>query len=57
MRFCDSWLSVSRHLSIMVVVITISVPQQQPLIRSSSALSRHCSLGQRIHWMLMYGSW
>jgi hypothetical protein len=27
MRFCDSWLSVSRHLSIMVVVTTISVPQ------------------------------
>jgi hypothetical protein len=40
----------------MVVVITISVPQQRPPIMSSSALSRHCSLGQRIHLMLMYGS-
>jgi hypothetical protein len=40
----------------MVVVITISVPQQRPPIRSSSALSRHCSLGQRIPLMLMYGS-
>jgi hypothetical protein len=40
----------------MVVVTTISVPQQQPLIRSSSAPSRHCSLGQRIRLMLMYGS-
>jgi hypothetical protein len=40
----------------MVVVITISVPQQRPLIRSSSTLSCHCSLGQRIHLMLMYGS-
>jgi hypothetical protein len=56
MRFCDSWLSVSHHLSTMVVVITISVPQQRPLIRSSSALSRRCSLGQRIPLMLMYGS-
>jgi hypothetical protein len=55
MRFYDSWLSVSHHPSIMVVVITISVPQQQPLIRSSSALSRCCSLGQRIRLMLMYG--
>jgi hypothetical protein len=26
MRFCDSWLSISRHPSLMVVVITISVP-------------------------------
>jgi hypothetical protein len=40
----------------MVVVITISVPQQRPLIRSSSALSRRCSLGQKIPLMLMYGS-
>jgi hypothetical protein len=40
----------------MVVVITISVPQQRPLIRSSSALSHRCSLGQRIHLMLMCGS-
>jgi hypothetical protein len=40
----------------MVVVITISVPQQQPPIRSSSALSRRCSLGQRTHLMLMCGS-
>jgi hypothetical protein len=56
MRFCDSWLSVSHHLSTMVVVITISVPQQRPLIRSSSALSRRCSLGQRIPLMRMYGS-
>jgi hypothetical protein len=56
MRFCDSWLSVSHHLSTVVVVITISVPQQQPLIRSSSALSRCCSHGQRIPLMLMYGS-
>jgi hypothetical protein len=56
MRSCDSWLSVSRHLSTMVVVITISVPQQRPLIRNSSALSHRCSLGQRIHLMLMYGS-
>jgi hypothetical protein len=40
----------------MVVVITISVPQQRPPIRSSSARSRHCSLGQRIPLMLMYGS-
>jgi hypothetical protein len=35
---------------------SISTPQQQPPIRSSSVLSRHCSLGQRIHLMLMYGS-
>jgi hypothetical protein len=34
----------------------ISVPQQRPPIRSSSALSRRCSLGQRTHLMLMYGS-
>jgi hypothetical protein len=40
----------------MVVVITISVPQQRPPIRSSSALSRHCSLRQRIPLMLTYGS-
>jgi hypothetical protein len=40
----------------MVVVITISVPQQRPPIRSSSALSRRCSLGQRTHLMLMCGS-
>jgi hypothetical protein len=31
-------------------------PQQRPLIRSSSALNRRCSVGQRIHLMLMYGS-
>jgi hypothetical protein len=31
-------------------------PQQPPLIRSSLALSRRCSLEQRIHLMLMYGS-
>jgi hypothetical protein len=54
MRFCDSWLGVSRHLSIMVVVI-ISVTQQQPLIRSSSVHNRCCSLGLMIRWMLMYG--
>ena len=53
-RSCDSWLSVSRHLSIMVVVI-ISVTQQQPLIRSSSARNRLCSLRQMIHLMRMYG--
>jgi hypothetical protein len=40
----------------MVVVITISVPQQRPPIRSSSALSHRCSLGQRTHLMLMCGS-
>jgi hypothetical protein len=40
----------------MVVVLTISVPQQRPPIKSFSALSRHCSLGQRIPLMLMYGS-
>jgi hypothetical protein len=39
----------------MVVVITISVPQQRPPIRSSSPLSRRCSLGQRTHLMLMCG--
>jgi hypothetical protein len=38
------------------VVITISFPQQRPPIRSSSALSRRCSLGQRTHLMLMCGS-
>jgi hypothetical protein len=54
MRFYDSWLSNSRRLSIMVVVI-ISVTEQQPLIKSSSVPSRRCSLGQRIRWMLMYG--
>jgi hypothetical protein len=54
MRFCDSWLSGSHRLSIMVVVI-ISVTQQQPLIKSSSVSSRRCSLEQRIRWMLMYG--
>jgi hypothetical protein len=48
MRYCDSWLSVSRHPIITVVVITISVPQRWPLIKSSSALSHRCSLGRRI---------
>ena len=53
-RSCNSWLSVSHHLSTMVVVI-ISVTPRQPLIRSSSVPSHRCSLGQRTHLMLMYG--
>jgi hypothetical protein len=56
MRFCDSSLSINHHPSIMGVVITISVPQQRPPIRSFSVLSHCCSLGQKTHSTRMFGS-
>jgi hypothetical protein len=56
MRFCGSSLSVSHRLSTMGVVITTSVPRQRPPTRSFLVLHRRCSLGQKIHSMLMFGS-
>jgi hypothetical protein len=56
MRFCGSSLSVSHRLSTMGLVIITSVPRQRPPTRSFSVLSHRCSLGRKIHSMLMFGS-
>jgi hypothetical protein len=49
-------LSVSHRLSTIGVAIITSAPRQQPPTRSFSVLSRRCSLGRKIHSMLMFGS-